>query len=81
MDIDLGQNPVSSYNGSAHRIVSVTVDGRAFTVLICKDDAKREPRDKEDAVRRRILSALKEAGTGSSLAAWNALLSGKEYKV
>ncbi len=64
-----------------HRYIPITVGQVTRTIVVMRSDAEIEPNETEERIKARIFSALKEAGTGLGLAAWNAALSGQEFQI
>lgn len=67
--------------GGNHRHIPITVGQVTRTIRVDRDDASVEPNQLEEAVIGRIRSALKEAGAGNGLAAWNAVLDGQGFHI
>jgi hypothetical protein len=67
--------------GGNHRHIPVTVGGVTRTLTVDRGDAAVEPAQVEEAIMTRLRSALKEAGAGTGLAAWNTALSGKGFDI
>ena len=67
--------------GGNHRHIPITVGQVTRTLTVNRGDASVEPDQTEEAIIGRIRSALKEAGAGLGLTAWNNALSGNTYHV
>jgi hypothetical protein len=72
---------ITQCEGGNHRHIPVTVNSVTRTLIVDRGDANVDPSQLEEAITQRIRSALKEAGAGLGLAAWNNALSGNTYHV